>query len=77
MCSNWLLWLTGEIYLSAIHTTMDHGYIRQLTHSEFEVALVHCAIVAYEKKMEARSSFSRVDLFVGQNCKIVYFVFQT
>jgi len=43
----------GEIYLSAIHTTKTHGYIRQLTHNEFEQALVHCAMKSYEKKMEA------------------------
>jgi len=43
----------GEIYLSAIHTTKNHGYIRQLTHSDFELALVHLAIKSYEKKMEA------------------------
>lgn len=43
----------GTVYLSAIHKRKTQGFVRNLTHDDFQRALVYCAIVAYEKKMKA------------------------
>jgi len=55
----------GTVYLSAIHKKKNvQGYVRNLTHEDFQRALVYCAIVAYEKKMQAYAETPDVDVKV-------------
>ena len=43
----------GTVYLSAIHKKKNvQGFVRNLTHDDFQRALVYCAITAYEKKTQ-------------------------
>jgi len=53
----------GTVYLSAIHKKKSQsGNVRNLTHDDFQRALVYCAIVAYEKKMKAYAETPDADV---------------